>query len=263
MSDIKVSVLGSGSKGNCTLIETPQTKILIDCGFSTRETVKRLTGLGVNPSEINAIFLTHENKDHTDGVAGFARKFDVPVFANEISLGELEGATDVSGVNFKCFSNEDFYFRELTVAPFEVSHDSKHCNGYSIYSAGEKVSLTTDLGYIDEKILLSLEGSHTVVIESNHEPSYLMANTKYPVVLKQRIAGKCGHLSNEDCAEAIVSLAKTGTKNFVLAHLSQENNTPQKALQITSDELLNNGADIENEFNILVASQTQFVKANK
>ena len=255
MNKINITVLGSGSKGNCTLVETQNTKLLIDCGFSARETVKRLESVGVNPTEINAILLTHEHKDHTAGVATFAKKFEVPVFGNEISLAEYTRSTDAPNIEFNDFKTDDFYFRELTIAPFEVSHDSRHCNGYAIYCEGEKFSLATDLGYVDERILASMEGSQTIVLESNHEPDYLMANPHYPAILKERIAGRRGHLSNQDCANAILQLAKSGTQNFVLAHLSHENNTPQKAKQITSTLLSSYGADGNNERKIDVASQ--------
>jgi len=260
MNNINITILGSGSKGNCTLVETKNTKLLIDCGFSARETVKRLESVGVNPAEINAILLTHEHKDHTAGVATFAKKFDVPVFGNEISLDEYTRSIDAPSIEFNDFKTDDFYFRELTIAPFEVSHDSRHCNGYAIYCEGEKFSLATDLGYMDEKILESMAGSQTIVIESNHEPDYLMANPHYPAMLKERIAGRHGHLSNQDCANAILQLAKNGTQNFVLAHLSHENNTPQKAKQITSSLLISHGADINNEIKIDVASQEFITK---
>lgn len=255
MDNINVTVLGSGSKGNCTLVETKNTKLLIDCGFSARETVRRLESVGVNPTDINAILLTHEHKDHTGGVAVFAKKFNVPVFGNEISLTEYTSNTLVPNVQFYDFKTSDFYFRELTIAPFEVSHDSKHCNGFSIYCEGEKFSFATDLGYVDDAILQNLRGSSMVVLESNHEPDYLLANPNYPPVLKMRIAGKHGHLSNQECASTILKLAQSGTNNFILAHLSQENNTPEKALAITSDLLKSNGADVQNDIKINVASQ--------
>lgn len=260
MNNIEVTVLGSGSKGNCTLVETSNTKLLIDCGFSARETVRRLELAGVAPNEINGILLTHEHKDHTAGVENFVKKFNVPVFGNEISLAEYERTLSSSNVQLNDFKTSDFYFRELTIAPFDVSHDSKHCNGYSIYCEGDKFSLATDLGYVDENILDSLRGSSIIVLESNHEPDYLMSNPNYPSVLKERIAGRRGHLSNQDCAKAILDLAQFGTTNFMLAHLSQENNTPEKAMQITCNTLKANGADVGSEIKIDIASQTLITK---
>ena len=263
MAKLKISVLGSGSKGNCTLIETENTKILIDCGFSARETTRRLQELGVAPSEINGILLTHEHKDHTLGLENFASKFDVPVFANALTLNEYEHSGITKPLNLNAIITQDFYFRELTIAPFEVSHDSIHCNGYSIYYQGEKFSLATDLGYIDDNILESLKGSNTVVLESNHDVSMLKQNEHYPQVLKERILGKRGHLSNDACANAILSLAGSGTRNFILAHLSKENNTPALAKSNTTNLLQSNGADTQHDFNVCVASQDNTLKLDK
>lgn len=260
MNKFNITILGSGSKGNCTLVETDNTKLLIDCGFSARETTKRLEIVGINPAEINAILLTHEHKDHTAGIATFAKKFNVPVFGNEISLAEYTRSTDAPNIEFNDFKTDDFYFRELTISPFEVSHDSRHCNGYAIYCEGEKFSLATDLGYVDDRILENMAGSQTVVIESNHDPNSLMANPHYPAMLKERIAGRHGHLSNEDCANAVLSLALRGTQNFALAHLSHENNSPQKAREITSALLMAHGADIQKEIKINIASQENITK---
>lgn len=255
MDNIRVSVLGSGSKGNCTLIETSESKILIDCGFSARETVKRLEQLGISATEINGIFLTHEHKDHTLGLENFASKFNIPIYAHALTLTEFERSGIKKYIELNDIATQDFYFRELTISPFEVSHDSKHCNGYSVYCQGQKVSLATDLGYIDDNIIDSLSGSDTIVIESNHDINMLQHNPNYPQTLKNRIAGKCGHLSNVDCACAITKLAQNGTKNFILAHLSQQNNTASLAKSTTTQALNNLGADTDKELNIVVASQ--------
>ena len=262
MNNIKVSILGSGSKGNCTLIETKDSKILIDCGFSAKETVKRLEILGINPTQINGIFLTHEHKDHTLGVENFASKFEIPIFAHSLTLHEYEKMGLKKSLTLNDIATQDFYFRELTISPFEVSHDSVHCNGYSIYCQGEKFSLATDLGYIDENIIESIAGSETVVIESNHDSQLLRQNPTYPQVLKNRIAGKYGHLSNQDCANAITKLAELGTKNFILAHLSHQNNTTELAKSTTIKTLNTIGADTENDLTIAVATQDNVLTKN-
>ena len=256
---MKISVLGSGSKGNCTLLETANTKILIDCGFSAKETVKRLAEVGVEASSINGIFLTHEHKDHTMGIENFASKFNVPVFAHSATLCEYERNLQ-KNVELNDIVTQDFYFRELTIAPFEVSHDSKHCSGFSVYCAGEKFSLATDLGFVDERILNALKESGTVVIESNHDPFLLQHNENYPQILKNRIAGRCGHLSNQECAKTVVELAKSGTKNFVLAHLSRENNTALKAKDVTMQSLFASGLEQNHDLKISVALQELVVK---
>lgn len=262
MAKIRVSILGSGSKGNCTLVETPNSKVLIDCGFSARETIRRLDELGVNPAEINGILLTHEHRDHTIGLENFASKFELPIFADISTLEEYEKSGLKKPLELNDIYTQDFYFRELTIAPFEVSHDSRHCNGYSIYCEGEKFSLATDLGYIDDRIIGAMSGSETIVIESNHDPLMLKNNERYPQSLKNRIAGRCGHLSNGDCARAVQELARQGSKNFILAHLSHENNSPLVAKDATTNALNSAGADTAREFNIVVASQDSVYSQN-
>ena len=260
MTKIKVSILGSGSKGNSTLVQTQDTNLLIDCGFSAKETIRRLELLGINPTQIHGIFLTHEHKDHVLGVENFANKFNIPVFGHALTLSEYEKCGLTKKLELYDIMTQDFYFRELTISPFEVSHDSKHCNGYSIYCQGEKFSLATDLGYVNENILNHLIDSATVVIESNHDIQMLNNNPNYPQVLKNRIAGNKGHLSNEECAKTVGHLVKNGTKRIILAHLSEQNNNPNLAQDTTNKVLSSIGANNNLDMQIFVAPQNFVLK---
>lgn len=249
---MKVCVLASGSKGNCTYIETPKSKILIDCGISKKKLVENLSEIGVAPQDIDAIFITHEHSDHIGGVGAVSRALDIPIFAHNVICQDLlKKVGDIKPNNLVDFFDGDFYFKDFTISPFAVPHDSKHCVGFSFYSGGEKISVSTDLGTISKEILDSLKQSKTIVLESNHDIDMLKANPNYSLDLKRRILSNSGHLSNKDCANALLELYKSGTRDFVLAHLSEENNTAPLAFATCKTkfdaEKLVQGVDIEIE----------------
>jgi len=253
---MKLCVLASGSKGNCTYIETAKSKVLVDCGISAKMTTQKLNEIGVDAKEIDAIFVTHEHSDHIKGISVFSRTFDVPVFAHNKIWHLLNYKIgDLPSKNMLDFFDEDFFFQDLTLSPFAVPHDSLYCIGYSFYNQGEKVSVTTDLGEISPQTLERLDGSKTIVLESNHDIEMLKRNPNYSQDLKDRILSKNGHLSNLDCSTAILKLANNGTKTFVLAHLSEENNTRDCAFSQSANLLKNNGINVGQDVEIDVASQ--------
>ena len=225
---MRIINLSSGSKGNLTYLETQNTKILVDDGLSCQETVKRLSLLGINPYEINAIVVSHEHSDHIKGIDIFSKKYDTPVFAHQQVWQNIDGVLkSVKEKNKKVFDG-DFEFNDLYISPVEVPHDVK-CFGFSFYEGNKKVSIVTDLGHINDKILSSIRGSQIAYIEANYDRNMLMASQKYPLSLKRRIDGPNGHLSNVASADAIERLVQTGTRQVVLSHLSEENNTPSLA----------------------------------
>lgn len=252
---IRMCVLGSGSKGNCTYVGCNNTNILIDMGLPIRRIEKSLAVIGVNPASVS-ILITHEHSDHVKTVDAYVKKYGVPVYANEASKDGLGQFCDFDAGNYIFFEEESFFVGELTVTPFKVSHDVP-CVGYSIEGYGKKLSVATDIGKVTPSVLKSVIGSDLVVLESNHDCAMLEKNAVYPRYLKNRILSCKGHLSNEDCAITIRTLVATGTKQAVLAHLSEENNCPELAFE-TVKRVVEDGGYIEGkDIRIEVAEQNR------
>lgn len=233
---MKVINLSSGSDGNLTYIESGNAHILVDVGLSCKETQNRLSMIGIDGSQIDGIVLTHEHIDHVKGVDVFSRKFNVPVYAHEDVWATLYQKFDkIPDKNKKIFT-EAFDINDLILNPIEVPHDVK-CFGYSIQENDKKISILTDLGYTDERMFNEVKGSQLVYLEANHDLTMLKNCEKYPLSLKMRIAGKHGHLSNDDSEKFIEKLVCSGTKQIVLSHLSKENNTPELAYNYITSKL--------------------------
>jgi len=252
---MKICSLASGSKGNLIYIGYNNTNLLVDFGISTKEAEIRLASIGVRPESIDAILITHEHKDHIKGVELFAKKYGVDVYA-------YNGTWDLLDKTFKeinlkkriDFFLGDFFLGELTVVPFKVSHDASACVGFSFIQGSNKISVATDLGFVCESAINNLKGSDIVLIESNH-CAELLHMGKYPYFLKRRVSSREGHLSNEDAAVLNLELAKSGTKQIILAHLSAENNRPELAYKTTANLLEAGGAVINKDVYIDIAFQ--------
>ena len=240
---MRVVNLSSGSKGNSTYIETSQAKILIDDGISLTNLTKRLSEISVNVLEIDAILLTHEHSDHIYGIKAFLRKNKlakvyIPAFVQGYNLPAI---FEFPPSQVVWFTNSTFYIKDALINAFILPHDSRFCVGYSVISKNRKISIATDLGFVSEDTLKSLENSDILYLESNHDENLLMKNPKYSAHLKKRILSKNGHLSNTTSAQTISYLVKKGVKQVVLAHLSEENNTPQLAYTTVKNVLFKNG----------------------
>ncbi|MBE7076121.1 MAG: MBL fold metallo-hydrolase [Clostridiales bacterium] len=249
---MKVINLSSGSDGNLTYIESENSRILVDVGLSCKETQNRLALLGVDGKDIDAIIITHEHNDHIKGVDVLSRKYNIPIYAHEQVWANLYDKLDKVPERDKKIFTESFAINDLKLTPVEVPHDVK-CFGYSIEKNEKKISILTDLGHTNERILRSVQGSQLIYLEANHDLSMLKNCEKYPLTLKMRIAGKNGHLSNDASAEFIEELIKTGTKQVVLSHLSTENNTPELAFNYISSKLADKGFVEGESFRIDVA----------
>ena len=237
---MRVINLSSGSDGNITYIETDNTKLLLDDGLSCQETVKRLELVGIKPSEIDGIIISHEHSDHIKGVDIFSSKYNLPVYAHEMVWQGLDDKLKkVSSLNRKLFDGE-FELKDLVISPVEVPHDVK-CFGFSFSQGNKKISVVTDLGHITDKIINSISGSQIVYLEANYDRQMLFSGTKYPLSLKRRIDGPNGHLSNNVSARAVEMLAASGARQIVLSHLSKENNSPELAYNFVSSEIEKDG----------------------
>ncbi|MBQ3494453.1 MAG: MBL fold metallo-hydrolase [Clostridia bacterium] len=227
---MKVCNLSSGSDGNITYVETASAKILIDIGLSCAEVCKRLALLGVEPNQIDAILISHEHSDHIKGLDVFVSKFGTKVYVHTNGISAVFEKMKKAKKNcFYEFADTDFCIKDATISNVTLPHDSVHCTGYIISSNQRKIAIITDLGHTNSVILNKIKGSSLVYIESNHDVEMLKNNPNYPMCLKNRILGKNGHLSNLACAKVVEELAKAGTKQFMLSHLSTHNNTPTLA----------------------------------
>ena len=239
---MKISVLASGSKGNCTYIASNNTKILIDVGMTNLYIEKKLILLGVNPNDINFIFITHTHTDHIAGLKVFLKKHHPKVFLTQDMYNELY---DV--LNDYEILEDKILLNDLEIDYFKTSHDTDSV-GYIIKNNDKEVVYVTDTGYINVKNLKKINNKDLYIFESNHDIEMLMNNPNYPYQIKQRILGDKGHLSNNQCHEYLKKIIGNKTKYIVLAHLSEQNNNP--------DIALNNLSDIEN-IKIMIAKQNE------
>ena len=238
---MKIVNLGSGSKGNCTLIYTDKTHILIDAGLPLLEIETKLNALGIDPKDINGILITHEHVDHIKSVGKLSKKYGISVYAPVEELDCLLSKDKAILPQYQHgFIDKDFYIGDVTISSFKLSHDANCCVGYSIYANGAKFSIATDLGNCPKQVIEKLKGSDVVLLEANHDENLLLNNPKYPVILKKRILSNKGHLSNKACAE-VVSQLVGGTTQIILGHLSEENNSPSLAYNTVKTFLAQKG----------------------
>ena len=231
---LKVCNLFSGSTGNCTFVAGGQTNILIDAGVQATRIERALRVLGANADTLS-ILVTHRHSDHIAGLAPFIKRHPaVCVYADADTAAYLSGTVPTACL--RTFSNTDFYVGDITVTPVPLSHDVP-CVGFCFTCGGRKAAYFTDTGYVPSVALDAARDADLVLLECNHSPELVLSNAKYPPPLKKRILGQRGHLSNEACAEAVVTLCRSGVKHFMLGHLSQENNYPELAYAVVREAL--------------------------
>ncbi len=236
--------LYSGSSGNCLLIQTSDTKILIDAGESAKKISTALSSMDIDPTQIDAILVTHEHSDHVRGLGTFSKKYDIPVFANSKTWDAMpEQSSKISENNMKKFTiEENFEIGDLKIHPFKIPHDAANPCGFNIFYNDTKISIATDLGHITSNIAHKLEDSKFILLESNYDPEILKCSA-YPYLLKRRIAGPNGHLPNSDAGKIVSFLMNSGLKSVMLGHLSRENNFPELAYKTVVDTLIDDKLD--------------------
>lgn len=238
---MRIISLASGSDGNMTYVESENVKILVDIGLSCAEAVKRLSLINVSPDDIDAILVTHEHNDHIKGVDAFSYKFDKPIFAHKSVWDNLKfKLVKTPSKNRRFYETDTFTLRDIVVHAIEVPHDVP-CFGYSFENNGAKISILTDVGHTNDRILDSIRGSQLVYLEANYDKTMLKEGKRYPLALKHRISGGRGHLSNDESALLIRYLVESGSRQIVLSHLSRENNTPDLAYSYISQKLRDYG----------------------
>jgi phosphoribosyl 1,2-cyclic phosphodiesterase len=224
---------------------------LIDAGLSGKRVQAGLTSIEVDPKTLTGIFVTHEHRDHVHGVGVLSRRFNLPIYANAKTwLGMKDIIGKIAPENRKVFtSSEAFFLGDLQVEPFEVHHDALEPNGYNFRYRGKQVTLLTDTGYVCDQIERKIKGADLYLVESNHDPEMLRMGS-YPWPLKQRIKGKFGHLSNEDCGMMMSRVLAYREEIVLLGHLSGENNFPELAFRTVADVLRTQGFSPEEDVNL-------------
>lgn len=235
---VSVCILSSGSKGNAIYVSCGSTAVLIDAGLSGIEIERRLASRGIPPESLDAIIVSHEHSDHIQGVGILSRRFDLPVYMTRKTLsgaGHIGLVKDLK--HFGC--GDSFKIQELCLHPFSVSHDAEDPVGFTVEQNGVKIGIATDLGVPTAMVKNHLKGCSLLVLEANHDMDMLL-DGPYPWPVKQRIKSRTGHLSNEASRDLLIDIRHDGLKHVILSHLSETNNSPQKALSVVGQAIVRN-----------------------
>ena len=257
---VKLTILGSGSAGNCAYVETAEARILVDAGFSPRQIRLRLAGIGRTPENLSAILITHEHADHIAGILGLADKFHIPVFCNrgtqdgsiwsfknkwskKTNLALEAADTFKTKIDWRLFeTGASFEIGDVGIETFSIPHDAQDPVGYILRTAGGNIGFATDLGHVTKLVFERIRAANVLVLESNHDVKMLQECPRRSWALKQRILGRHGHLSNATAAETAAQIMSAGLKHLYLAHLSRECNKPELAQHVMAEQLHHIGA---------------------
>ena len=245
---MKLSVLSSGSKGNTTYIETEETKILIDAGNSSKYIIDSLNELNVDIKDIDAVLITHVHSDHIKGLEVLSKKIKCPVYITKKMYPYLDYLT-----NYIFIEDNKITIKDIEIDVIKTSHDTEDSVAYIVNNKNKSIVYITDTGYINQKYFDILSNKTIYVFESNHDIE-MLNNGRYPFHLRQRILSDKGHLSNYDSAKYLSKFIGKDTKEIILAHLSEENNTEELALKTLKDRLLKEEIPFNN---IIIAKQNK------
>lgn len=247
--------LYSGSSGNSIFVASDNTKILIDAGLPGKSIEKALNDISENPTNIDAIFVTHEHIDHTKGVGVLSRKYNIPIYANAPTWDAMsKNIGKIKENNINILETNYTTIKDMDIISYKISHDAAAPSGYSLECKNKKACIATDLGFFSTEISKTLEDSDVVLLESNHDVQMLKFGP-YPYNLKRRILSNIGHLSNEDCGKAIVNITNSKFKKVILGHLSKTNNYPELAYQTVLNVLTESGIQLNEHLTLSVAKR--------
>ena len=233
---MRFASLGSGSQGNGLVVEVENTRLLLDCGFTLKETIARLSRLGLDPGMLDGIVVTHEHDDHVGGVARLARKFAIPVWLTHGTLRSVEQAfAALPQVNI-IDSHQRFAIGAIELEPYPVPHDAQEPAQFVFSDGAVRLGVLTDTGCSTPHIEMVLSRCHALVLECNHD-AQMLADSDYPASLKRRVGGRFGHLENTAAAQLLASLDCSLLQHIIAAHLSRTNNTPLLAQTALSGAL--------------------------
>jgi phosphoribosyl 1,2-cyclic phosphodiesterase len=250
---VRICVLGSGSKGNCTLIATERTRLLVDAGFSKRAIYTRLEAVGERPDKIDALIVSHEHVDHVSGLKSLALALKVPIYITGRTRRAITWDPRLKAFEMIA-AGEQFTIGDVTISPFSIPHDAVDPVAFTFQAEGIKIGLVTDLGYVPELVKQHTRGCHCLIFESNHDLEMLKVGP-YPWYVKQRVMSRTGHLSNRATADFLGGEFDGAAQVLVLAHLSENNNHPEIARMSAEEALAGRNGRGRPELHL--ASQTQ------
>jgi phosphoribosyl 1,2-cyclic phosphodiesterase len=237
----RLTILGSGSKGNCAYLETGEVRLLIDAGFSSRQIRQRLAAIGRSPESLTAILITHEHSDHVQGLTGLD-KLKIPVFCNRLTRDAIESQLSLRLESRLFETGAAFEIGDVAIESFSIPHDAQDPVGFLIRTATANIGFLTDLGHATTLVLNRVRPAHALVLEANYDVKLLQDDTKRPWNIKQRISGRHGHLSNEAAANVVQEIISAELKHLYLGHLSQDCNRPELAFSVVNQRLQSLGA---------------------
>ncbi len=246
--------LFSGSSGNAIYIGGGHTKILVDAGMPASALGAQLLDLDIDPATIDGILVTHEHSDHIKGLGAFARKHQTPIYVTPKTWQAMRGCLGNTEKLKPQFieANQVFYLGDLAIFPFQTSHDAADPVGFRIATDRGKVAVCTDLGKLTAGVKEALAGVDTIYLEANYD-DHLLFSGRYPYLLKKRISGEKGHLSNTDAGLLGAELVKSGCRKLILSHLSQENNFPELAELTVAQALRQAGIQVDTDVTLETA----------
>ena len=239
---VQFTILGSGSGGNCAYLETEQTRLLIDAGFSGRQIRQRLASIGRTPETLQGILITHEHSDHVQGLAVLCAKLQIPIYCNRLTKDAME---EQFQARFDCrifTTGASFEVGDVTVDTFSVPHDAYDPVGFLIHTDCGNVGFLTDLGHATKLVIERVRTANVLVLETNHDLKLLQDDTKRPWSIKQRILSRHGHLSNDSAADVVEQIMSAELRRLYLGHLSRDCNRPELAHGVVTNRLQNIGA---------------------
>ncbi len=256
---MRLCTIGSGSSGNCIYVGSGNTHLLIDAGVSKKRIEEGLNEIGLSLRDIDAVLITHEHRDHIQGLGVISRRVGLPIYTAAKTYEAIVACGKAGEIPQGLFneigSGSDFSIGDINIAPFSTSHDAADPLGFRFECAERTFAVATDLGCYDENIICRLQGLDSVLVEANHDVRMLEVGV-YPYHLKQRILSDTGHLSNEEAGRLLEHILHDGLKNIILGHLSKENNYPALALETVKNEIsLGNTPYRGSDFKIEVAKR--------
>jgi len=249
-----LTILGSGSAGNCALVQTAGCRLLVDAGLSARQIVARLARAEIDPATLDGILITHEHGDHIGGLEVFCKKYKVPVYCNPLTAGSIRRICGEGAKEWRLFTTgSGLSIKDIDVLTFPVPHDAVDPVGFVLHCGGASLGFLTDLGHATKLVYERVRCVQTLVIETNHDEKMLQNDTRRPWAVKQRIMSRHGHLSNAAAANVVVELLGNGLERVILGHLSRDCNSPEIALAAVKARLTEAGGALE----VHCASQTE------